>query len=965
MSLENLSMNPFVFTVGKDREKRKQPYSKQDTNAKISLAIFKKLECQDLCQARLACKEWKQLIEQTNEWKNLYSKKFITYLSQESPQSNHIIKSESKKSLLKNEDLNNFGKKKILVNSILLTDLPLKIFEQIFLSFNNLNNDELKKLLDARSCARVLRQRMPGNIKFLTKYYPKKLQSYFKKILTYQNNITRLNGQTYSLLSIERIEEAYALALKHAIQKKDPIQEGLYIEKLGDVYLRKGTQTALLQATGLYNYVLYLSTQDKQQMIKERLFKAQCLLTELCKGEPISLEEMRKQFENNREVLKNFRQEIEKKLQTLPESPSSEEVKELYDEIARKVKSFFEYLAMQAFCTLGPAPCEYAMIGFGSLAREEITPYSDLEFGILIQEDTLENRDYFKRLTYVIQLKTINLGETILPALNIPCLKDIDFFDCLTPRGFAFDNEGLEKACKTPFGNRHSFELIQTPEKMAQYIAKDEEGHWWHQKEPYLPMELATFTHLLGNRELTKQYSKNVQEILEIPYLRNYNLRQYLAKKHLIQIDLKAFDPSLDNSDKLGMFFKVKNDFYRFPHLALSRLALLKKIADFNTFTLIDKLKKLGVITEIGNKNLKELMSIVLFMRLKTYFHYQAQQEIMDPLNKPFECKDLSLAKKHFVLDQKALEKIRRIYCIFISFYQAFIDFLAGHEENLQFSDLEDSSPQTQGDISLRLFQHEEAKSYYQLAEEENPNNPQVLSNLGFIYQQEGNFDKANEYVKKALAIELNLGGRNYQQIAQFYNNLGTIYKEQGNLEWATEYIKKALCIGLRLYDENHPLMANFYNNLGIVYKEKGHLDKAAEYVNKALAIDLKLFGENHPTIATDYNNLGTIYKGQGNLKLAGKYAKQALAIGSKFLGENHPTLAVIYNNLGTIYSKQGDLKQATKYVKQALTIELKLYGENHPTLAVIHNNLGMIYQKRGEVKKAADHATKALSIDP
>ncbi|WP_039384016.1 tetratricopeptide repeat protein [Neochlamydia sp. TUME1] len=760
-------------------------------------------------------------------------------------------------------------------------------------------------------------------------------------------------------------EEAYTQALKRAIQKEDVIKEAFCIEKLADLYVRKATSETLLQAAGLYNYALHNASLGQQAIIKEKLSKVEVLLSKACTGEPVDIPKIKKQFGNNREGLKKFREKIEEKIQALGSDPSPEEVRELFGELAQQIKAFFEIIVEQSVDTLGAEPCEYAMIGFGSLAREEVTPYSDLEFGILIKEDNPINREYFKRLTSLIHLKVLNLGETILPALNIPCLKAIDFFDGITPRGFAFDGAGVEgKGCKTPFGNGKTFELIQTPEKMAQYISKNEKDQWWHEKEPHLPMELLNFTHLLGNNELTEQYRQKVQEKLTIPYREDINLRQHLAKYHLVQEDMKAFNPEMGSLERQGMLFKVKNDFYRFPHLTLDRLALLKKIVASDTFGRIDQLNKLGVITEGAAERLKDWVSIALLMRLKTYSHYQAQQEMMNPLIKPFGFDEPELIKKQFALDQEALEKIKKIYRIFIPFYQVIQEFLAGHEDRLKSSNLEDNSPETQGDIARRLFQHKKAEEWYLLAEKDNPTNARVLDALGIIYLEQGKLDKAVEYSNKAISIYLKLFGENHPKVATTCNNLGAIYQHQGNLKQAAEYAKKALAIDLKFFGESYPTLAIRYTNLGQIYQNQGDLEQAAEYTKKALAIDLKLFGENHETTARDYNNLGGINQNQGNLKQAAKYVKKALAIDLKLFGENHLVVANDYNNLGQIYQNQGDLEQAAEYAKKALAIDLKLFGENHPAVARDYSNLGTIYLSDIDLKQAFKYVKKALAID-
>ncbi|MBS4170818.1 tetratricopeptide repeat protein [Neochlamydia sp. AcF95] len=923
MNVESSPISSYGFPEFKEIEKRKQPSVKPHLYVEISLEIFEKLGCQDLYQASLVCKEWKQLTEQTSLWKMFNVEKLNIKFQEETQVDDQKVDSLIPK-------------------------------------------DELKALLESLEHEKILLEE-----------------------------------------EIKDVKDAYKLSLQIAVHAKEFIQERLYIEKLGDVYSSKEIPKILLQAVGLYNYALHNSTVGEQEIIKEKLLKAEILLNKLCKGKPVNISIAKKQFEANREELKKLREGIKEKIEDLGSDPSSEEVRMLYKEISLGMKDFFKTLVNQAIDALGPAPCEYAMIGFGSLAREEMTPYSDLEFGILIQEDSKDNKKYFKRLTTLIHLKVINLGETLLPALNIPCLKAINFFDDITPRGLAFDGEGVEgKGCKTPFGNRHTFELIQTPEKMAQYVAQDENGKWWHQKESHLPMELLTFTHLLGNEELTEQYRQCIQQALEIPYQAGFALRQYLAKYHLVREDRITFNPSLQDPDKQGLLFKVKNDLYRFPHLALDRLALLKEVAASDTFTRITQLKDRGILTDNAAEKLSEWMSIALFMRLKTYSHYKAQKEMMNPLLKPFGFEDPKLVEKQFALDSVALKKIKKIYCVFIPFYQAVKEFLAGNEDALKSLDVKNISTKTQGDIALRLFQQKKPKKFYKLALAKNPEDADILAVLGYIYKDQGKLDKAAKKVEEALKIrskflcknyslekvynknfaalyqeQAKLGNaaepsrkarfikskiflENYSNIATYYNNLATIYQAHGKLGKAAAIGEKALKADLQFWGKNHPHVARTYNNLGTIYQERGRLGQAAEYVEKALTINTKLFGGNHPTIARDYNNLGQIYQEQGNLKKAAEHINKALNINQEIFGEYHPRIATGWNNLAGVYQEQGNLDKAAEFIQKAFAIDLKVFGESHPTIARDYNNLAGVYQGQGKLDKAAEQINTALDIN-
>ncbi|MBS4166818.1 hypothetical protein NEOC65_001915 [Neochlamydia sp. AcF65] len=880
----------------------------------------------------------------------------------------HHLQSKPCKTSIKTQQANNFAEQETLKPPSYLVTLPLKVFQQIFLSFSSLKNDELKRVLNAKSCARIFRQHLPSKVQLLNQYQPQKLLSYLDKIADHLEKMVYSIDQISNALTKQQLkeaEEAYTLALKLAIQKKDSIQQALYIEKLGDVYVGKGTHETLLQAAGLYRYALRLAPQKRHEILRRRLFRIHELLIRLCNGKTLHSAAMKRQFAANDQAVKNLRDEIEDSIQALPNNPPFESIRELYSKIALRIKVFFGHLVMQALNHIGDEPCEYAMIGFGSLAREEMTPYSDLEFGILIAEDTPLNRKYFQNLTSLIHLKVINLGETILPALNIPCLNAINFFDDITPRGLAFDGAGVKgKGCKTPFGNRETFELIQTPEKMAEYIAQAEEGKWWHEKEPHLPMELLTFTHLLGNPKLTDQYSQKIQEKLSVSYREGFNLRQHLAKQHLIVADMENFNPAMDDLDKQGMLFKVKNDFYRFPHLALDRIALIKKVNASDTFTRIDQLEKQSTLKGNAAEKLKEWMSIALFMRLKTYAHYKKQNEMMNPLTRPFRFDDSALIKKQFALEPEALKKVREIYQVFIPFYKAFKAFLLSNEDDFEFSNLDDGSPETRGDIARRLFQFEEAENLYFLAKKNNPQNSNAFSALGLIYKSQGKLELAAEYTQEALEIDLKLFGENHPHVVRNYNNLGLIYQEQGILDKAVDYIEKALTIGSKLFGENHRLVAVFYNNLAICYRTQGILKKSIEYTKRALLINTKIFGENHISVALLYSNLGTLYQAQGFLDRAEEKVQKALKIILEIFGQNHSIVASTYNNLGLIYKDQDILNQAAEYIDKALEIDLKLFGENCPSIARYHNNLGQICLDQGELENAVEYTKKGLIIN-
>lgn len=87
-------------------------------------------------------------------------------------------------------------------------------------------------------------------------------------------------------------------------------------------------------------------------------------------------------------------------------------------------------------------------------------------------------------------------------------------------------------------------------------------------------------------------------------------------------------------------------------------------------------------------------------------------------------------------------------------------------------------------------------KMYFKCLEtfEKTKNNRQiarVLNNIGVIYYFQKKYDKAEDFLKKALKINENI--KNYPEIIRCYNNLGRIYFEQNKFTIAFTYAQKIL----------------------------------------------------------------------------------------------------------------------------------------------------------------------------
>ena len=63
-----------------------------------------------------------------------------------------------------------------------------------------------------------------------------------------------------------------------------------------------------------------------------------------------------------------------------------------------------------------------------------------------------------------------------------------------------------------------------------------------------------------------------------------------------------------------------------------------------------------------------------------------------------------------------------------------------------------------------------------------------VWCNLGLLYDNMGNLQKAEEFYLKSFKIYENLFGENHSDVATSYNNLGSLYYNMGNLPKAEQF---------------------------------------------------------------------------------------------------------------------------------------------------------------------------------
>ena len=205
-----------------------------------------------------------------------------------------------------------------------------------------------------------------------------------------------------------------------------------------------------------------------------------------------------------------------------------------------------------------------------------------------------------------------------------------------------------------------------------------------------------------------------------------------------------------------------------------------------------------------------------------------------------------------------------------------------------------------------------------------NNDNADAANLLGCLLMNRGNYQGAEEYIKKAIKIK--------PDVYFFYYHLGLVYSRQNFWNEAIKAFQKALS-----YNPQH---ADSLNNLGVALNSIGSFEPAIIILKKALAIQ--------PDHSESLNNIAIAYSMKGDNNKALNYYLKAI--------ERFPEKPECHKNIAGIYRKLHLLKRAEHHLQLALR-----YSPNYIQAL---NDYGVILKDQGKNLKAYEAFCKIVELD-
>ncbi len=253
------------------------------------------------------------------------------------------------------------------------------------------------------------------------------------------------------------------------------------------------------------------------------------------------------------------------------------------------------------------------------------------------------------------------------------------------------------------------------------------------------------------------------------------------------------------------------------------------------------------------------------------------------------------------------------------------------NEKELQLSNLREIINQyiSKGNYIQAIPYMERYRDILKEDDDSSNNYISALNDLGGVYRNIGNFDKAFENFKLALSIVEKNSGKFSEQYATISINLACIYRFIKDYEKAEKIFRNALSI----YEQDEEMQEILMDlekpkSTREMIERKNGLSK--EVVRKSVLY------------ANASNNLGTLFQDLKKYKDAINFHNRSLELLKNT--SNFEYVAITLNNLVNPFMQLGDFKEALKLVNSSLEIFETELSKEHPFYLTALNNQGAIY---------------------
>jgi tetratricopeptide (TPR) repeat protein len=237
---------------------------------------------------------------------------------------------------------------------------------------------------------------------------------------------------------------------------------------------------------------------------------------------------------------------------------------------------------------------------------------------------------------------------------------------------------------------------------------------------------------------------------------------------------------------------------------------------------------------------------------------------------------------------------------------------------------------------------------------------PIVLTNLGAVYWQTGQYRKGEAVLNEAKDL-LNGDASNINVKIDLLSNLGILYGMTGRVKLAQSTLEKAIALNDksatgRLY------LARTLTNLATLDLLRRKWNLAEPILVRAREVLETSLGPWHPDLSAVLKNLGFVYEAQKKFSQAEGVLRSALDIRTSVFGVENVLVAETKMHLGNVLTEEGRFAEAESLYSQSLQTQERLSGPRSPDVALVLEQLAKVLRlETDERAKAMEDRAKAI----
>ncbi|HKK38494.1 MAG TPA: histidine kinase dimerization/phosphoacceptor domain -containing protein, partial [Cryomorphaceae bacterium] len=220
------------------------------------------------------------------------------------------------------------------------------------------------------------------------------------------------------------------------------------------------------------------------------------------------------------------------------------------------------------------------------------------------------------------------------------------------------------------------------------------------------------------------------------------------------------------------------------------------------------------------------------------------------------------------------------------------------------------------------------------------------------LMEMSGNLDGALKLYLEVIPLRNELGGAGLENT---FNNMAIIFRVQGNDRKALDYFEKSYALEVK--NGNKAGMAGSLNNIAITLKNLDMRDSVPQLLKQSLQLAEEIKSDRlamHSLI-----NLGGWYFQENKNDSAFTYFTEALRLGGK-VGDS-ASVCVSRIGIADILRMDGNYESAEREYKMALEMAISLHSLDYQTRA--YRNLAELYKAKNEPQKAYEQLEKYLLL--